>query len=95
MDVVPIEPGTDMQWTYPPFAGAVQEGYIWGRGTLDMKVSVGGILEAVELLLDQGFSPKRTIYLAFSHDEELSSSDVDRISTNPRGFNTLSKVNLP
>jgi carboxypeptidase PM20D1 len=71
MDVVPIEPGTEMQWTHPPFAGAVQEGYIWGRGTLDMKVSVGGILEAIELLLDQGFSPKRTIYLAFSHDEEL------------------------
>lgn len=71
LDVVPIEPGTETQWTYPPFSGAVKDGYIWGRGTLDMKVSVGGILEAVELLLNQGFSPKRTIYLAFSHDEEL------------------------
>ena len=71
MDVVPVEPGTATEWTYPPFAGAVEDGYIWGRGTLDMKVAVGGILEAVELLLDQGATPKRTIYLAFSHDEEL------------------------
>lgn len=74
MDVVPVEQGTLSDWTYPPFAGTIADGYIWGRGTLDMKVSLGGILEAVEHLIAQGFSPTRTIYLAFSHDEETGGS---------------------
>lgn len=70
-DVVPIEPGTENSWTQPPFEGRINEGYIWGRGALDDKVGVLGILEAVELLLAQGFEPQRTIYLAFGHDEEI------------------------
>ena len=71
MDVVPVEPGTEGGWTYPPFAGALAEGFIWGRGTLDMKVSMMGILEAVEYLLARNVKPTRTIYLAFGHDEEI------------------------
>ncbi len=71
MDVVPVEPGTEKDWTHPPFAGVVADGFVWGRGTMDMKVSLIGILEAVEYLLGQDFVPKRTIYLAFGHDEEL------------------------
>ncbi len=70
LDVVPVEPGTAADWTYPPFAGRVVDGYIWGRGALDVKVGVVGILEAVESLLRDGFRPRRTIYLAFGHDEE-------------------------
>jgi carboxypeptidase PM20D1 len=70
LDVVPVEPGTLDDWTYPPFAGLVAEGYIWGRGALDVKVGAVGILEAVETLLREGFRPRRTIYLAFGHDEE-------------------------
>lgn len=70
MDVVPVEPGTRQDWTHPPFAGTIADGFVWGRGTLDMKVSLGGIMEAVEYLVAQGFKPTRTIYLAFSHDEE-------------------------
>ncbi len=69
-DVAPVEPGTLADWTYPPFAGTVADGFIWGRGTMDMKVSVAGILEAAEYLLAQGYTPTRTIFLAFSHDEE-------------------------
>jgi len=57
-------------WEYPPFSGAVKDGYIWGRGALDNKTSLIGILEAVEQLLAAGFSPKRTIYIALGHDEE-------------------------
>ncbi|MBI4083898.1 MAG: M20/M25/M40 family metallo-hydrolase [Candidatus Lambdaproteobacteria bacterium] len=38
LDVVPVEPGTERHWTHPPFAGVIADGYIWGRGTLDMKV---------------------------------------------------------
>lgn len=71
MDVVPVEPGIEGEWTHPPFSGAVADGYVWGRGAMDMKVSLMGILEAVEYLLDQGFKPERTVYLAFGHDEEI------------------------
>ena len=74
-DVVPIEPGTEENWDYPPFAGQIAEGFIWGRGAMDDKASVLGILEAVELLLEQGFQPERTVLLAFGHDEEAGGMD--------------------
>src|SRR2546423_860537 len=71
MDVVPVEPGTESQWTYPPFEGRIADGYVWGRGAMDDKACVVGILEAVEQLLREGYQPKRTVYLAFGHDEEI------------------------
>ncbi len=71
MDVVPIAPGTEGDWTHPPFAGQLADGFIWGRGTLDDKGSLIGIMQAVETLLEQGFHPRRTTYLAFGHDEEV------------------------
>jgi carboxypeptidase PM20D1 len=71
MDVVPVEPGTEAAWSYGPFSGEIAQGFVWGRGTLDDKGSLMAILEAVELLLGQGFQPKQTVYLAFGHDEEL------------------------
>jgi len=74
-DVVPIETGTEGKWTHPPFSGAVADGFIWGRGTVDDKGSLGGILEAVNTLLAKGFQPKRTIYLAFGQDEEIGGSN--------------------
>jgi carboxypeptidase PM20D1 len=70
-DVVPIEPGTEGKWTHPPFSGEIADGFIWGRGTLDDKMTVVGLLEAVDILLAKGFQPKRTIYLAFGQDEEI------------------------
>lgn len=70
-DVVPVIPGTESAWRYPPFAGNVAGGYVWGRGTLDDKSAVITILEAVTYLLKQGYAPQQTIYLAFGHDEEL------------------------
>lgn len=69
MDVVPVE--DEAAWTVDPLAGAVREGEIWGRGAIDNKQSVMGMLEALEQLLAAGFEPRRTIYLAFGHDEEL------------------------
>ncbi|MBI2836822.1 MAG: M20 family peptidase [Acidobacteria bacterium] len=75
MDVVPVEPGTERDWTYPPFDGRIADGFIWGRGAIDDKVTVLGLLEAVESLLQQGFRPKRTIYLAFGHDEEARGTE--------------------
>lgn len=71
MDVVPVEPETETQWTHPPFDGVIADGYIWGRGTMDDKSSVLGILEATEMLVNSGFQPRRTLYLAFGHDEEI------------------------
>ena len=71
-DVVPVEPATVGDWTYPPFDGVVADGRIYGRGTLDDKVGVLSLLEAAELLLAEGFAPRRGIVLAFGHDEEIS-----------------------
>lgn len=72
MDVVPIEPGTEDDWDHPPFAGVVADGRIYGRGTLDDKLGVLGILEAAESLLAEGFAPQRSLVFAFGHDEEVS-----------------------
>lgn len=70
-DVVPIEPGTDSTWTYPPFEGRIADGYVWGRGAMDDKGSLVAQLEAIEALLSQGVTPRRTVYLALGHDEEV------------------------
>ncbi len=71
MDVVPVDEGTLADWEAPPFSGEIKDGYIYGRGTMDDKVGVMSILEAVEMSLKAGVKPKRTIYLAFGHDEEV------------------------
>lgn len=70
LDVVPISPGTEKEWQHPPFKGAIKEGAIWGRGTLDNKNNIIGILTAVEDMLKAGITPSRDVYLAFGHDEE-------------------------
>ncbi|KAI0205213.1 peptidase family M20/M25/M40 [Astrocystis sublimbata] len=71
-DVVPVAEATIGQWTHPPFSGLFDGKYIWGRGASDCKNSLVGILEAVELLINAGFVPKRTIVLSFGFDEEIS-----------------------
>ena len=71
LDVVPVDPVTEAAWTHPPFAGEIADGAIWGRGAMDDKAAVVGLLEAVEKLLADGFAPRRTILLAFGHDEEV------------------------
>jgi carboxypeptidase PM20D1 len=70
-DVVPVDETDSAKWMEPPFSGKINENSIWGRGTLDDKVSVIGIMEAVELMLGEGFIPRRSVYLAFGHDEEI------------------------
>lgn len=71
-DTVPVEQSTIDQWTYPPWSGYFDGKYVWGRGASDCKNSLIGILEAVELLVDAGFTPKRTLILSFGFDEESS-----------------------
>jgi carboxypeptidase PM20D1 len=71
LDVVPVEPGTSGKWQHEPFGGKVADGFVWGRGAIDNKSTVLGTLEAVEMLLAEGFRPERTVYLAYGHDEEV------------------------
>ncbi|MGI6004189.1 MAG: M20 family peptidase [Christensenellales bacterium] len=79
MDVVPVQQQTLDQWPYPPFSGEVAEGYVWGRGTMDMKSHMITLLEAAETLIAQGFSPKRDIYFAFGHDEEIFGEGIPAV----------------
>lgn len=69
-DVVSADPASLDQWTHPPFAGHVTNDFIWGRGTLDIKNQLIGIMEAAETLLSRGYQPERTILFGMGHDEE-------------------------
>lgn len=69
-DVVPVEKSTLDHWEHPPFSGAIADDYVWGRGSMDMKLHLLSILEAVEMHLSKGFKPQRGLYLAFGQDEE-------------------------
>ena len=69
-DVVPVAEGTEKDWRHPPFSGAVADGAVWGRGSIDDKGSLVTLFEAVDALAARGFQPKRTIYIVSGQDEE-------------------------
>mgnify|MGYP000595578286 CR=1 FL=1 len=71
LDVVPVIEKNLTDWKQDPFAGKVVDNVIWGRGTIDDKVAVVSIMEALDLLLQDGFKPQRTLYISFGHDEEI------------------------
>jgi carboxypeptidase PM20D1 len=71
LDVVPVVPGTEKDWTHAPFSGDIAEGFVWGRGTLDDKGQLVAILEAMNRLAMTGFQPERTVMFAFGQDEEV------------------------
>ncbi len=82
MDVVPVEAVAESKWTVPSFSGTIKNDTIWGRGAVDDKVSVIAILESVEQLLKQNYTPNRTIYLCFGHDEEISGKRGAKVISN-------------
>lgn len=71
-DVVP--PGDPVNWAYPPFDGVIDGEFVWGRGSLDCKNSIMGQMEALESLIQEGFQPDFDIYLAYSYNEEVSTT---------------------
>ncbi len=61
MDVVPVVPGTDKDWSHDPFGGDISDGFVWGRGAIDDKGCLITLLDAAERLAQSGFTPERTI----------------------------------
>ncbi|MDX1315309.1 MAG: M20 family peptidase [Eudoraea sp.] len=70
-DVVPVDQPTLDDWEAGPFEGKITDTHIIGRGTLDDKGTLMAVMESVEKLLGESFTPSQTIYLAFGHDEEV------------------------
>ena len=67
LDVVPAEPA---DWSVHPFSGAVEDGYVWGRGAVDMKDMIGMMLAVARQFKRTGFVPPRDLVWAFVSDEE-------------------------
>ena len=68
-DVVPVD---EERWEKPPFAGIIEDGILWGRGTLDTKATFNAIFSAANHLIAKGFRPENDIYFAFSGGEEVN-----------------------
>ncbi len=89
IDVVPVEHGTEADWHYPPFSGAIAENSVWGRGTQDIKNQLVSLFEAAEVMIKNGFVPERDIYFAFGHDEETrrhEGADIIALHLEERGL---------
>ncbi len=75
-DVVPVE---EENWTKPAFDALIEDGIMWGRGTLDTKLTFNGILTAADNLIAQGYTPKNDIYFCFSGQEEINGPEAKEI----------------
>ena len=75
-DVVPVN---EENWEKPPFAGILEDGILWGRGTLDTKVTFNGVFSAANYLIGKGFQPEKDIYFAFSGGEEVNGKGAPNI----------------
>ena len=75
-DVVPVN---EENWEKPPFEAIIENGAMWGRGTLDTKATFNGVLSAANNLIAQGFTPENDIYFAFSGGEEVNGKGAPNI----------------
>lgn len=82
-DVVPVDESDD--WTFPPFEGRIENGFVHGRGALDDKGPLLVVLEAVENLLAAGFTPARDVLLSFGGNEETFGDAALRIAETLHG----------
>jgi acetylornithine deacetylase/succinyl-diaminopimelate desuccinylase-like protein len=67
LDVVPADPA---EWAVHPFSGELRDGYLWGRGSVDMKDMVAMVLSVLSTWSREGRGPRRDLVLAFVADEE-------------------------
>ena len=75
-DVVPVDGSA---WEEPPFDGVIKDGYLWGRGAIDTKVTFNATLTAANELIKAGFVPEKDIYMAFSGGEEVAGPGAGNI----------------
>ena len=75
-DVVPVN---EEKWDKPPFAAIIEDGVMWGRGTLDTKVTFNAVFSAANHLIAKGFVPQQDIYFAFSGGEEVNGPGAPNI----------------
>lgn len=75
-DVVPVN---EENWEKPAFEGIIENGVLWGRGSLDTKVTFNGVLFAADTLIENGFVPENDIYFAFSGGEEVNGNGTPNI----------------
>ena len=75
-DVVPVNADA---WEKPPFDAVLEGEVLWGRGTLDTKVTFNAVLSAVDTLISRGFAPKNDVFLAFSGGEEVNGNGARNI----------------
>lgn len=75
-DVVPVK---EDSWRKPPFDAVIEDGVMWGRGTLDTKVTFNGVLCAADHLISTGFIPENDVYFAFSGGEEVNGEGAPNI----------------
>lgn len=70
-DVVPADPA---DWEHPPFAGEIHDGFLWGRGAIDMKDTAAVYLSVAREIARSEFVPPRDLVFAFLADEEAGGS---------------------